>query len=213
MILKWHGHACFYLELDKLKFVLDPYGGDLGYPNLNITADIVTISHNHFDHNNHQVVKGNPRVITGPDKVIVNGVTCYGIPTYHDLTQGSQRGNNIIFVFEGEGLKIAHCGDLGHPLPIDVVEKLKGLDILLIPVGGVYTIGPETASQVVKAVQPKIAIPMHYKTDYLKFNLDPVDNYLKYFDSNKIRYLNRPEISVTSDYLKNTSGEIWVLSY
>ncbi|MBT9130737.1 MAG: hypothetical protein DDT40_00389 [candidate division WS2 bacterium] len=213
MILKWYGHACFYLELDNIKFVMDPYGGDLGYPDLNITADIVTISHNHFDHNNHQVVKSNPRVITSPDKVIINDVACYGIPAYHDLTQGSQRGNNIIFVFEGEGLKIAHCGDLGHPLPAETVKRLNLLDFLLIPIGGVYTIGPETAYQVTKSIQTKVVIPMHYKTEHLKFNLDPVDNYLKHFDSNKIRYLNQPEISVTSDYLKNTSGEIWVLSY
>lgn len=213
MFLKWLGHACFYLEYSKVRFVLDPYKEGMGYPDLDTIADIVTISHNHFDHNNHQVIKGNPRVLTGPEKVLVNGITCYGIPVYHDMTQGSQRGNNIIFVLEGEGLKIAHCGDLGHPLPVDVVEILYGLDILLIPVGGVYTIGSETAFQIIEAVQPKITVPMHYKTDYVKLNIEQVDNFLKYFDSNKVKYLNQLEFSITSDYLKNISDEIWVLSY
>jgi L-ascorbate metabolism protein UlaG (beta-lactamase superfamily) len=183
MKITWFGHACFALEMEGKTIVTDPFDESVGYPIPNITADVVTESHQHFDHNAHHLVKGNFRVIDSPGTYTVNGIRIKGVETFHDPSHGRERGKNIVFVFEGEGIKVCHLGDLGHVLTPTQVKEIGEVDVLLVPVGGTYTIGPKEAKEVADLLNAKIIIPMHYKTKYLKFNLLLVDDFLKLFDS------------------------------
>lgn len=212
MYLKWLGHACFLLELEKIKILMDPYNESLGYPPLNLTADCVTVSHKHFDHNHIQAVSNSPIVISSTQETQIGLVNIKGISVYHDDQKGLKRGENIIFIFEGENLRIAHLGDLGHILSDKEINNLKEIDILLIPVGGVYTVDADSAFKIVESLMPKIVIPMHYKTSYLKFDLGTVEEFTKKFPKDKVTNLKTSEFSKTSEDIKKISGEVWVLS-
>jgi L-ascorbate metabolism protein UlaG (beta-lactamase superfamily) len=174
LILTYLGQAAF--ELDYLvKVLMDPYSPSLGYGTINIEADLVTVSHNHFDHN--YVQGGGPYAVTlygvdeehGEWNQIVHhfaGLNIYTVGTYHDDREGGWLGKNSIFVVETAGLRLAHLGDLGHPLGDTEKELLGAIDILLIPVGGHYTLTPEEALQVIQDLTPAVAIPMHYRTEH-----------------------------------------------
>ncbi|PLV57517.1 MBL fold metallo-hydrolase [Thermotoga sp. SG1] len=185
MKITWFGHACFSLEIEGITIVTDPFDESVGYPIPNVTANVVTESHQHFDHNAHHLVKGNFRLINSPGSYTVDGVKIKGIETFHDSSHGRERGKNIAFVFEGEGLRVCHLGDLGHVLTPSQVKEIGEVDVLLVPVGGTYTIGPREAKEVSGLLEAKFIIPMHYKTKYLKFNLLPVDEFLKLFEKHE----------------------------
>lgn len=152
--------------------LLDPMGAGVGYALTPVAGvDVVTISHEHSDHNNVALATGSPTILRGLaagdwakiDQTI-KGVRIYTVPTYHDDSQGSARGKNAVFVFDVEGLRLAHFGDLGHKLNDDQVKQIGKVDVVMIPVGGYYTIDGKGAAEVVGQLKPKIAIPMHYKT-------------------------------------------------
>jgi len=166
MKVKWLGHASFLITSDAgTRIITDPYTPNerLTYGKIKESADIVTVSHGHGDHNNVAAVEGNPEVVKGVAKV--KGIEFKGIPTYHDDAVGSKRGNNIIFCFEVDGVVVCHLGDLGHPLSDKQVAELGNVDILLIPVGGNYTIDAKVATDVCNKLSAKVVIPMHYKND------------------------------------------------
>ena len=180
MTLTWLGHATFLLATSTgVTVLLDPLGSGVGYPVDPVSdVDVVTISHEHSDHNNAARATGNPLVLRGLagsdwSKIdqAVQGVHIRTVPSYHDDTQGSQRGKNAIFVFEVGGLTMAHLGDLGHILNADQVKAVGAVDVVMIPVGGFYTIDGRTAGQVVEALNPKLISPMHYKTPALSASL------------------------------------------
>jgi len=180
MKIKWLGHAAFMITSDTgIKIITDPYKTDerIRYGEIKESADIVTVSHEHSDHNNTAAVKGNPEVLRGTAKV--KGIDFRGIPTFHDDAQGQQRGKNTIFCFEVEGIRVCHLGDLGHSLSDKQVAELGGVDILLIPVGGYFTIDAEVASQICHKLAPRIVIPMHYKTDKCFLPIAGVDEFLQ----------------------------------
>lgn len=181
MKIKWLGQACFVITSGTgTKIVTDPYnrGGDVQYGEIKETADIVTVSHDHFDHNNVAAVQGNPAVVRGT--ATVKGIDFQGIPAHHDEAGGSQRGNITMFCFEMDGIRVCHPGDLGHLLSDNQVAEIGRVDVLLIPVGGFYTIGAEAASQVCNQLKPKIIIPMHFKTEgWAKEGIAPVDEFLR----------------------------------
>ena len=179
MEITWYGHSCFRLRDKGVAVVTDPYSKDIGYTLPRIRADIVTISHDHPDHNNARAIKGSPRVLSGPGEYEIKGVFITGIATYHDGKQGRERGRNTVFIFEFNGLTVCHLGDLGHVPTQDQAEVLSGAQVLLIPVGGVYTINAAQAAEVVSLLEPRIVIPMHYKTPLVKIKLDPVSKFLK----------------------------------
>ncbi|MCD6550986.1 MBL fold metallo-hydrolase [Thermotoga sp.] len=185
MKITWFGHACFALEIEGLTLVTDPFDESVGYPIPNVSADVVTESHQHFDHNAHHLVKGNFRLINSPGSYTVNSVKIKGVETFHDSSHGRERGKNIVFVFEGEGLRVCHLGDLGHVLTPSQAEEIGEVDVLLVPVGGTYTIGPREAKEVSEMLKAKLIVPMHYKTKYLKFNLLSVDEFLKLFEKHE----------------------------
>ena len=180
MKIKWLGHACFMITSDtEVKIITDPYvtGGGLSYGEIKESADIVTVSHEHDDHNNVAAVRGSPEVVRGTARV--KGIEFKGIPTYHDDSGGSQRGKNTIFCFTVDGIGVCHLGDLGHQLSDTQVAELGIVDILLIPVGGFFTIDAKVAGQVCDRLKPRVIIPMHYKNNKCAYPIAGVDEFLQ----------------------------------
>lgn len=178
------GHASFRLKGKTASVVTDPFDAKmvgLKYPSTE--ADIVTVSHQHEDHNQITNVKSVQRVIEGPGEYEVAGISIIGFQSFHDDKNGELRGKNTIYVIELDGIRIAHLGDLGHKISEDMLEEIGTIDILMIPVGGEYTIGPSLAAEIVRDIEPKIAIPMHYLVegmDQQAFGkLSDVDSFLK----------------------------------
>lgn len=181
MKLKWLGHACFLITSETgLRIITDPYnvGGGINYSPIAEAADIVTVSHAHDDHNNISVVRGKPEVVTGSGAKSAKGVQFKGIPTYHDESQGKQRGANTVFCFSVDGIKLCHLGDLGHRLSREQIAELENADILLVPVGGFFTIDANVASQVCDDLKPKVTVPMHYKTPKCDFPIAGVEDFV-----------------------------------
>jgi L-ascorbate metabolism protein UlaG (beta-lactamase superfamily) len=185
MKITWLGHASFLIETaDGTRVITDPfeagsYGGAVGYAPITERADLVTVSHEHPDHNFVDSVGGNPEVVRGTGERTVKGVAVRGVASYHDESRGHERGKNTIYVLEADGLRVAHLGDLGHALSAEEARALGPVDVLLAPVGGHFTIGPEDAKRVAERLGAKVVIPMHYKTDVLGFPIRPVDDFLR----------------------------------
>jgi L-ascorbate metabolism protein UlaG (beta-lactamase superfamily) len=184
MRIKWLGHASFVLTSDSGTRVLtDPYrsgafDGAVGYAPISEKVDVITVSH---DHEDHYCVDGLPRgfeTVSTAGEHKAAGVSITGIKTYHDSHQGKERGRNIIYMIEMDGIRVAHLGDLGHGLEADQIKALGRVDVLLIPVGGHFTIEPKEALQVVRALKPSVVIPMHFKTECLNFPVKPVEDFL-----------------------------------
>jgi L-ascorbate metabolism protein UlaG (beta-lactamase superfamily) len=172
MIITWHGQSCFTIAGDKNSLVTDPFDASYGIKVPRLAADLVTVSHQHKDHNNISAVKGinkpEPFVISGPGEYEVGNIFIYGIGSFHDDSEGQDRGANTMYRFEIDGMSISHLGDLGHIPSAEQLEKLEGTDILLIPVGGTYTIDGKQANQIITRIEPRIVIPMHYQIPGLK---------------------------------------------
>jgi L-ascorbate metabolism protein UlaG (beta-lactamase superfamily) len=172
MEIKWLGHSCFLLKaVDGVKLLMDPFKSDshLSYNPVTEKADVVTVSHEHFDHNYIAELTGKPEVLRGGIEKNINGIKVRGISLFHDESGGKQRGANTVFYVEIEDIHICHLGDLGHRLSQDQLAAVGKVDVLLIPVGGVFTIDVEAANQVCEDIKPHIAIPMHYRTDRCQF--------------------------------------------
>ncbi len=180
MRIKYLGHASFMITSDAgTRIITDPYkpGGDLTYGEIRESADIVTVSHDHFDHNNVAAVRGNPEVVRGSAKI--KGIEFKGIPSYHDDAGGKKRGANTIFCFEVDGVTVCHLGDLGHQLSDKQVAGLGKVDILLIPVGGYFTIDAKIATEVCNQIKPKVIIPMHWNYKWSLSEIASVDEFLR----------------------------------
>lgn len=184
MDITYLGHASFRLRSKNASVVTDPFDPKLvGLKYPKVSADIVTVSHEHKDHNSTDQVKDVQMVINGPGEYEVKGVSIVGIQTFHDDKKGEKRGKNTIYLIEIDKLRLVHLGDLGHKLKESVVESLGTVDILMIPVGGEYTLGPALATEVIRDIEPSIVLPMHYKLpemDEKAFGkLSSVDEFLK----------------------------------
>ena len=180
MKIKWLGHASFLITSETgTKIITDPYVVDerLTYGEIKESADVVTVSHEHTDHSNVAAVRGNPEVVKGTAEV--RGIEFRAISTYHDNSGGSQRGKNAIFCFGVDGIRVCHLGDLGHPLNDRQVADIGKVDILLLPVGGLYTIDAEVATRVCDRLKPRVVIPMHFRNDKCRFPIAGVDEFLK----------------------------------
>jgi L-ascorbate metabolism protein UlaG (beta-lactamase superfamily) len=180
MQITWYGHACFRLRGRSGTVVTDPYGDDIGYSLPRVRADIVTVSHDHPDHANVKAVKGKPKVIEGPGEYEIKGVFVIGIPTYYDDTRTQPGIRNTVYVVDMDGITICHLGDLRRVPTQSQVEELSEVDVLLVPVGGGSTLEAAKASDVISLLEPRIVIPMHYQTKFLRgLKLQPVDLFLK----------------------------------
>lgn len=190
--IRWFGHSMWKISSENVSIIIDPFE-DIGYelPN-NLQCDFVLSSHNHHDHNNFSLIKGNYTKISSAGIIHTEHINFENIETFHDHHQGKNRGSNLLMKFSMNGHTFLHLGDLGHLLNNDIIKQLGKIDCLFIPIGGIYTIAAEEAIQVIKAINPKIIFPMHYQTDVLKFDLNHLDDFLKLstniqqFDSNII---------------------------
>ena len=205
MEITYLGHSSFKLRGKTVTVVTDPYDGGLvglKFPK-HTSADIVTVSHDHNDHNALTSVEGSPFVVGGPGEYDVKGVGIVGIGVFHDEVRGAKRGKNTIYRIELDAIRIVHLGDLGHTLTSDQVDGLDGVDILLIPVGGIYTIDAKVAAEVVTAIEPSIVIPMHYNREGLDQKmfgtLAPVSTFLK--EIGKEGSQAQPKLAITKDKL------------
>jgi L-ascorbate metabolism protein UlaG (beta-lactamase superfamily) len=177
----WLGHSCFLLRSEQGPSVLlDPFHGEeVGYPLPSVRADIVTIRHDHEDHNNAEGVLGQPQIVRGPGRHSAGGLDISGIASCHNGDEGSLRGPNTIFCFALDGIRVCHLGDLGHVLSRGDVQAIGPVDLLFLPVGGIYTLDAEGAGLVMEQLSPALTVPMHYWTEDLGFELDPVDGFLE----------------------------------
>ena len=173
-----------------------------------LTADAVTVSHGHFDHNNVGAIGGRPRIIDKEGFYELPGVEITGIRSYHDNEGGRQRGENIIYKFRMDGLEVCHMGDLGEECSSELLEMLLPVHILLIPVGGTYTIDGKLAKEYVDRMMPEIVIPMHYKTRSLSLDLDKADNFLDLFDDEETEISHRDVLEFSRDDLTEEKTKI-----
>lgn len=184
MKLTWLGHACFVLENSEgRKLMTDPFDASVGYPLPGVEVEVVTVSHSHFDHAAIDVVPGDNIIVRDTEPISAAGFKILGVDSFHDDEEGGLRGRNRIYVIQADGVRICHCGDLGHLLSDKEADAIGEIDVLLIPVGGVYTINAEKAAVIVERLKPRVTIPMHYKTPVLKFELEPVDEFLKHYSN------------------------------
>ncbi len=189
MVITWHGLSCFKIQAKsgnrETVVITDPFDGSAGIKMpRNIAGDVVTVSHKHNLHSNTSEVGAlgeskKPFIIDMPGEYEVGGVFIYGIQSVHDDKEGKERGKNIVFQFEAEGMTVVHVGDLGRQLTPEEMEKMEGVDILMVPVGGGTTLSLKETVNLVGELEPRIVIPMHYKLPDIKISLDPVDKFLR----------------------------------
>lgn len=227
LIIKWFGHACFLVQCgDGTKILIDPFDERLGLPLPVADPDVVLVTHPHFDHNNvepftregvtiYHGLEGTPRGRFRPLGQLRHGVArISNLKSFHDQSKGSRRGENSIFIIEVGGLRLVHCGDLGQQLDAEQVASLGRVDVLMIPVGGTYTVDADGARGIVSALKPRITIPMHYKIDPSRnlpaVPIAPVDGFLEGLD--RVRHISGPSFAITSSRLPD-HPEVWVLDY
>lgn len=205
MRIKWLGHAAFSITAsDGTAIITDPYrpgafGGAIGYGPITDRFDVATVSHKHADHDGVDALPGSPIVVDRPGRTEAKGITFDGIATYHDRSRGSQRGENTVFCFTLDQVKVCHLGDLGHTLDDAFAAQIGPVDVLLIPVGGTFTIDAQGASQVVSKLKPKIVIPMHFKTPKVGFDLDGVERFTS--GKSNVEFSNSSELDITPETL------------
>lgn len=194
MEIIWLGHSCFRIKGKETTLVADPFHASLGYSLDKLAASIVTVSHPHPGHSNALEVRGNPRIVHRPGEYELSRVFITGIATFHDQEQGKTRGKNTAYLIEMDEITLCHLGDLGHKLSPRQVEQLGEVQVLLLPVGGVSTIDMKTAADIVRLLNPKIVIPMHYRTPVVPW-LQPVEDFLKEIGLKQA--VPQPKLSVT----------------
>ncbi|KHD37744.1 beta-lactamase [Clostridium acetobutylicum] len=179
MKFTWYGQSCFLIETKrKKKILLDPFNNSIGYPTFKGEADIITVSHHHFDHDFIDCVTNSPKVIDKPGDYKIDDITIKGIPSFHDNVHGAARGENTIFLFNIDGFNVCHLGDIGYVLSDLEVKNLGNVDVLMIPVGGNFTIDGEEAGQLCKKINSNIILPMHYKTTFTILPLEGAEKFI-----------------------------------
>jgi L-ascorbate metabolism protein UlaG (beta-lactamase superfamily) len=209
----WYGHACFRITAQNgTVLITDPYDESVPYKAPEGPAHIVTVSHDHFDHNAVGRVKGNPEVVRGVGEWTLQGISIRGIASFHDPKGGKERGRNTVFKFIVDGITLAHFGDLGHTLTAEQLRPLEDVQVVMIPVGGFYTIGPKEAKEVVQSLPAvRVVIPMHYRTEAVKdWPIRPVQEFLEAVDLTVREF--KGEVELTSQSLPK-AREVWLLSY
>ena len=205
MEIKYLGHSSFLIKSKETTLITDPFDPlkvGLRFPKVN--AEIVTVSHQHPDHNAVALVTGNPLIISLPGEFEKKGVRIFGFSSYHDKKKGEERGENILYKIEAEGISILHCGDLGYVPDDDFLEQIGGIDILMLPVGGSVTLDSAEAVDLIKKIEPSIVIPMHYGSPQLKKEsmpeLAPVADFLKKIGGENVQPL--PKLVIKKDNLE-----------
>jgi L-ascorbate metabolism protein UlaG (beta-lactamase superfamily) len=207
--ITWLGLSCFRIRGSQAIIITDPFPPGLGYALGKQTADIVTVSHQHPSHSYDQGISGEHRLVKGPGEYEISGVLILGVTTYHDSVKGQSRGKNTIYLMEIDGVNVLHLGDLGHALNDQQAEEIGNVDVLLLPVGGVNTINAAMAAEVIRKLEPKVVVPMHYRTEKGSSDLEPVENFLK--EMGKTLVEPRPKLTLSRNSLPLTT-EVVVLT-
>ncbi|MEF8873294.1 MAG: MBL fold metallo-hydrolase [Candidatus Thermoplasmatota archaeon] len=211
MRIRWHGHACFEIG-DEDIIVTDPHDGkSIGINPPQVEGDIILVSHDHYDHNAvREVEKEESTVVKESGERDIDGFKIKGIRSYHDEAEGEKRGENIIYRFESEGTKFCHLGDLGHMPDQEIVEEIGEVDFLFIPVGGNFTIEPEEAKEVIDMIEPKIAVPMHFKTSGLSLDIKTLEPFMAQYPEEK-----KHKLGIELDFIQQdlpSTTEVWAFS-
>ena len=215
MNINWYGQSCFQISSSQGKnnhvsIVIDPFDESTGLKPPKLQADIVLVTHDHSDHNNVKAVSGEPFIAKGPGEYDIKGVFIQGIPGYHDNIQGAQRGSITIYTIDTEGIRLCHLSDLGQKeLTSSQLDKIGNIDILMIPIGGIYTIDAAEAVKVMAQIEPRIIMPMHYKIPKLKIKLDDIDKFLKNLGIKKPELL--PKLSIKKKDISTEEAKIIIL--
>ena len=198
MKIRYYGHSCFGLIFaDGTTIITDPFDGTTGYPLCTASCTAAACSHDHFDHNYTQSLTGEFVTLNKAGSYTVGGVKSEAMESFHDDARGALRGKNLLFRFEGDGIRIAHLGDLGHMPNAEQIEFLKGLDVVMLPVGGVYTIDTDQAEAVLDAIRPHTAIAMHFKAGKCAIPFATEEKFVR--DMNAVRLPNEIEFTDVND--------------
>ena len=212
MTIKWYGHSTFLITTaDGTRILTDPCDASTGYNLSGIHCDIITSSHAHFDHNFFDAAAGDPVIITTEGMHEACGVRITGIPTWHDEVQGAKRGPNVVFRMEVDGMTVVHMGDIGHELDTATMAAIGQPDVLMLPVGGVFTIDAAGAVDMMHALKAHVTVPMHYMTPALKFEVDGVDKFMGLVTDRPVRVLKDCECMVNGDVL--SEDQVIVFDY
>ena len=212
MKLTWLGHSSFRLEESTgTSVVTDPFHPYVGYEMPNVEADIVTISHGHQDHSYLSAISGNPTVIRNAGFYEIGGVHMLAQKSFHDGSKGAERGSNLLFKFRMDGVEVCHMGDVGEECSVMLVESIMPVNVLLIPVGGKYTIDAEQAKEYVDRIMPDVVIPMHYKTKDCDFDIDKVNEFLSLFEDDDIVYADSNTVEFDRADFDGESTKVLVL--
>ncbi|HAX39720.1 MAG TPA: MBL fold metallo-hydrolase [Clostridiales bacterium] len=202
MKLTWYGHSCFLLTAESGYSILtDPCDQETGYELHDLTCDAVSISHEHHDHNCLAIVAGTPTILRAAGEHLAGEIPVTGYTSYHDDAAGAHRGKNIVFLYQIDGLKLLHLGDLGHMLSDETIREIGDVDVLLAPIGGVYTINAKTATELADRLHAKVLIPMHYKTPALHFNIEGLEPLLAANATRRVHHLNANTASLSRETL------------
>ncbi|MEI7621457.1 MAG: MBL fold metallo-hydrolase [Candidatus Moraniibacteriota bacterium] len=184
MQIQYYGHSCFKLTTkpagratEDVTVFFDPFNKEIGIKPPQGQADVIFVSHDHFDHNNTQALKGEPVVINSPGEYAVKGINVVGLDAFHDSEEGAKKGRSTVFILEAEDLKICHLGDLGGELTGKQLEEIDGVDVLFIPVGGQYTLDGKKAAELIRKIEPAVVIPMHYKVEGTTAEIDDLQKF------------------------------------
>ncbi len=212
MKIKYLGHSSFLLtESTGTSVVCDPYDEGVGFAMPAVSADAVTVSHHHYDHDNVAAVSGSPVILDKEQGYELSGVKISAIKSFHDDMGGSLRGENVIFKFRMDGLDVCHLGDLGEECSPELIESILPVNILLIPVGGTYTIDAAMAKEYVDRIMPDVVIPMHYRTKNHTLDIDKVDEFLGLFDDGVEIEEGANEISLSREDIDGERTKIIVM--
>lgn len=209
--IEWYGQSMFRIQGGGVTLVVDPTNPQTGYDYNPVQADAVLITHDHFDHNFMDGVLNRPEVLNKPGEREAAELRVHGFSAFHDNAGGRERGSIVIFAWEQAGFTLAHLGDLGERPSPGALEALKGRDILMVPVGGVFTIDGKQAVALISEIKPRIVIPMHFKTPDCVVGIEPLQNFIRYYEG-EVRDVGERPLSITRDDLPEET-EVWVLPY
>lgn len=212
MRIRWYGHSCFLLtDNSGLRILTDPFDDSIGYAAPIVSADLITISHSHFDHSAVGHLPGTPQLVQSLGSYHAGEVVIRGISAFHDGQSGRRRGPNVMFHIVMEEVRILHCGDLGHLLQPQQQLQTGPIDILMVPVGGALTLDSKEAKGLCEQLKPHIVIPMHYKTPALNFPLAPLDEFIRLFPADRI-ISKESMVDIQADEMPSEQ-EVWVMDY
>lgn len=212
MKIKYLGHSSFLMtESTGTAIVCDPYDSSVGFAMPSVRADAVTVSHHHYDHDNVAAVSGSPVVLDKEQGYSLPGVEIKAIKSFHDDAGGAKRGDNVIFKFRMDGLDVCHLGDLGEDCSPELIEAILPVNVLLIPVGGTYTIDAAMAKEYVDRIMPDVVIPMHFRTKNCTLDIDKADEFLELFDDDVEIEEGANEISLSREDIDEERTKIIVM--